>query len=901
MSATVPGEFCGGIFEAESSGDIRVPTHGSNYSPNLNCRWEIQAGPEQRVALVSTEWAVEESPGCTWDYLEIRDGWENSSASVGKFCGYKPLRFLSESNKVYLYFVSDGFFQDNGFRLTFKTVPKDGAVSCDKVITRDEVITSPGHPGRYPPNQVCLYRVQFPVGSHTDLWVSFLDVTDGTCLFDRIDIFEGITSHDKLLTTLCGKQRNLTISSQSNSLVLVFTSDYFQEGRGFKIYARSRNANSSNRPRGHDTGCNTTIENVPNGTISSPGYPEDYPNNAFCRTIIRAPKTNHVIQVNVTFIEMESYENCSFDSLTVFATEHLESTQIGRVCGLPEESRVFESASESIRLEFRSDSMIHWRGYQATFQLIPKKACYPSCLPGTVCVNQGGSLTCVAGLKCPVDICNHGDCVQNHQGEFKCFCHHGYTGAFCRIKGNSEKNSTRMIMLKSPSDLAVFRGEREIIECNSNDPSAQYIWLFKGMLLQSDSAHITVLPGGILDIRDFNEELQGTYKCIASTATDFAETEFRLSLKEKCFLVVETPPEDTAVESGSTVLLSCFVPDAKKITWFKDGKQLLSTQHTILASGFYLKIDSVKHNDVGNYSCLAEGEGGCSAQRSAMLTIVEETKMDQEDKCGVPALSGMVPQLSSRISGGRAVTMETTAWHVILRENEKEKTFCGGTLISNTWVVTAAHCFAHYPSEFKRPFVKSNIDVILGTNQCKGKGGVKRKIKRYIIHPKFAERSSYDNDIALIEMDEAVNFTEKIQPLCLKPTSIIDDLFLSRRGGRRVGRVIGCGQRYENIEDTPDLIHDVYVPIISREICTGANIGSGNFTDTMFCAGYERALFGDACYGDSGGSLSVQLSDSHPWVLVGVVSWGVGCDRPGQYGYYTNVGKFYNWIQENVN
>lgn len=47
--------------------------------------------------------------------------------------------------------------------------------------------------------------------------------------------------------------------------------------------------------------------------------------------------------------------------------------------------------------------------------------------------------SCVAGLRCPVDICNHGDCVQNHQGEFKCFCHHGYTGAFCRIKGNSEK------------------------------------------------------------------------------------------------------------------------------------------------------------------------------------------------------------------------------------------------------------------------------------------------------------------------------------------------------------------------------------------------------------------------------------------------------------------------------
>lgn len=38
------------------------------------------------------------------------------------------------------------------------------------------------------------FNFQFPVSSHADLWVSFLDVTDGTCLFDRIDIFEGITS-----------------------------------------------------------------------------------------------------------------------------------------------------------------------------------------------------------------------------------------------------------------------------------------------------------------------------------------------------------------------------------------------------------------------------------------------------------------------------------------------------------------------------------------------------------------------------------------------------------------------------------------------------------------------------------------------------------------------------------
>jgi hypothetical protein len=63
-----------------------------------------------------------------------------------------------------------------------------------------------------------------------------------------------------------------------------------------------------------------------------------------------------------------------------------------------------------------------------------------------------------------------------------------------------------------------------------------YCRLYEGLLLQSDNDHITVLPAGVLDIRDFSEALEGTYTCIASTATDFVEAEFRLTLKETCYL-----------------------------------------------------------------------------------------------------------------------------------------------------------------------------------------------------------------------------------------------------------------------------------------------------------------------------------------------------------------------------
>ena len=203
----------------------------------------------------------------------------------------------------------------------------------------------------------------------------------------------------------------------------------------------------------------------------------------------------------------------------------------------------------------------------------------------------------------------------------------------------------------------------------------------------------------------------------------------------------------------------------------------------------------------------------------------------------------------------------------------------------------------HFRQEFKEEFHPSKISLFIGTENCNGDGGLQLEIASYNVHVDFGKRAQYDYDIALIEIKDSFNFSDVIRPICLKQPHIVNNVFLNRKVGRKVGRVVGCGQLYESVETTPTKIHDVFVPTVSRDKCQAAPIGKGNFTDTMFCAGYERALFGDACYGDSGGSITMQESTVDPWVLVGVVSWGVGCDRHSHYGYYTNVAEFYDWIQ----
>ena len=119
------------------------------------------------------------------------------------------------------------------------------------------------------------------------------------------------------------------------------------------------------------------------------------------------------------------------------------------------------------------------------------------------------------------------------------------------------------------------------------------------------------------------------------------------------------------------------------------------------------------------------------------------------------------------------------------------------------------------------------------------------------------------------------------------------------------GKVAGCGENWRGKGSNSQDLEEISIPFVDRLECEDKFEEHrhnprlqipDNFrlTDQMFCAGNDIRRTGDTCRGDSGGAL-VMVAQNR-WVQTGIVSFGIGCDK-GNYGIYTNVGKFYDWIK----
>ena len=241
----------------------------------------------------------------------------------------------------------------------------------------------------------------------------------------------------------------------------------------------------------------------------------------------------------------------------------------------------------------------------------------------------------------------------------------------------------------------------------------------------------------------------------------------------------------------------------------------------------------------------------------------------------------------ARIVGGYDASIRDWPWQVLVQgaTADGKGLTCGGSIIAPRWILTAAHClldddgisYTEYGLEYS---------VVYGEDSPRGHPGI--AADRLIPHEGF-DPVTLVNDIALIRLTENVPGGRRIQL-----SSIQLDYVFALPG--ICATITGWGTTLEG-GSTSDTLRRADVPIMATSVC---NIPySGEITNNQVCAGYVHGGV-DSCQGDSGGPLIVRHGNSGRYVQVGVVSWGMGCARPGSPGVYTRVSQYIDWIQSNT-
>jgi len=247
------------------------------------------------------------------------------------------------------------------------------------------------------------------------------------------------------------------------------------------------------------------------------------------------------------------------------------------------------------------------------------------------------------------------------------------------------------------------------------------------------------------------------------------------------------------------------------------------------------------------------------------------------EECGLENPNG----IEDRIVGGHEAAHHEWPWQVALFIDDAW--FCGGSLISDEWVMTAAHC-ADGASYF---------DIMAGAHNVRASSEPHRiEITSFEgqTHPEWDSNSLYA-DIALVHLPEKVAFSEFIRPSCLPPASDANEQYVGQ-----LTTPVGWGKNADNAGGiTPDLNMVSDLPVIDPQACAdyyGSIIYSG-----IMCI--DSAGGKGVCNGDSGGTLNIRQSEGgNKWTQVGVTSFvsSAGCESGNPHGF-SRVAEHLEWIE----
>uniref|UniRef100_A0A8C9T0Q8 Neuropilin n=1 Tax=Scleropages formosus TaxID=113540 RepID=A0A8C9T0Q8_SCLFO len=232
---------CGEHIRITNANYLTSPGYPVSYLPSQKCVWVIQApGPYQRILINFNPHFDLEDRECKYDYVEVRDGVDETGQLVGKYCGkIAPSPIVSSGSQLYIKFVSDYETHGAGFSIRyeiFKTGPE-----CSRNFTATSgVIKSPGFPEKYPNNLDCTFMIFAPKMSEIVLEFESFELEPDTtpptgvfCRYDRLEIWDGFPGVGPYIGRFCGQNTPGRIISYTGILALTINTDNAIAKEGF--------------------------------------------------------------------------------------------------------------------------------------------------------------------------------------------------------------------------------------------------------------------------------------------------------------------------------------------------------------------------------------------------------------------------------------------------------------------------------------------------------------------------------------------------------------------------------------------------------------------------------------------------------------------------------------------
>ncbi|XP_045580254.1 mannan-binding lectin serine protease 1 isoform X3 [Salmo salar] len=605
------------------------------------------------------------------------------------------------------------------------------------------------------------------------------------------------------------------------------------------------------------------------GTINSPNFPEPYPKESEVRWNISVPDG---FQIRLYFLhfDLEPSYLCEYDYVKVEANGEELAVFCGREDSDTEQvpgEQVISSPRSSFSVSFRSDFSNEERflGFESHYNAVDVDECRD---------RNDEDLSC-----------DH--FCHNYIGGYYCSCRYGYLlhsdNRTCRVECSDNVFTERSGVLSS-SDFP-----------NPYPKSSDCLY------------HIKLEDGFLLSLEfddTFDIEDHPDVTCPYDYVKDGEELEhFQIECQKDgswssfvpiCEMVDCGTPGEVAMgdvifeSSGNSTLFGSII------------------QYTCRESMYQIhpKINSM-------YTCGEKGEWTNSEHGTKTPTCLPV--------CGEP--SQPFPAQIKRIVGGRSTVPGLFPWQVLLTVEDmsrvpEDRWFGSGALLSESWVLTAAHVLrSQRRGATIVPVAPEHIRVYLGLHDVRAKqNATNRSVEQVILHPHFDPRN-YNNDIALVKLSQAVPVGELVRPVCLPPPQGKDRPQSPQLN--TLGLVAGWGISNPNASvaaDTTalssdlgmvsDVLQYVKLPVVAQEECKASYASRSinyNITDNMFCAGfYEGGR--DTCLGDSGGAFVMEEPGSGRWVAQGLVSWGgpEECGSQRVYGVYTRVANYADWLQSQL-